>query len=174
MCDGQTEEKFLNNEKTNGRLNKLVQIVLNIDKKVHGPGDVQLTIIGALAEVGYKKTLRKLFLDPTVKFHPDAILRRCERFADEKKIKALESIAECAKDLRSIDIRDIYDLMLDVLQRDDNYAEALALFGRMQDADVPPSQKFVKNLVSMAKANNKDVPPELSMLLDKEKKIVQT
>lgn len=174
MCDGQTEEKFLNNEKTNGRLNKLVQIVLNIDKKVHGPGDVQLTIIAALAEVGYKKTLRKLFLDPTVKFHPDAILRRCERFADEKKIKALESIAECAKDLRSIDIRDIYDLMLDVLQRDDNYAEALALFGRMQDADVPPSQKFVKNLVSMAKANNKDVPPELSMLLDKEKKIVQT
>ncbi|KAJ8736098.1 hypothetical protein PYW08_006754 [Mythimna loreyi] len=169
MSDGQTEDNFLTNEKVggHGRLNKLVQIVLNIDKKVHGPGDVQLTVIAALAEVGYKKTLRKMFLDPSVKFHPDAILRRCERFADEKKISALETIAECAKDLRHIDSVEIYDMILDVLQRDDNCNEALALWARMQDADLSPSQKFVKNLISMIKANNRDVPPGLLMLLDR-------
>ncbi|KAJ8735797.1 hypothetical protein PYW07_007417 [Mythimna separata] len=169
MSDGQTEDNFLTNEKVggHGRLNKLVQIVLNVDKQVHGPGDVQLTVIGALAEVGYKKTLRKMFLDPSVKFHPDAIIRRCERFADEKKISALEAIAECARDIRHIDSLEIYDMILDVLQRDDNCNEALALWARMQDADIQPSQKFIRNLVSMIKANNREVPPGLVMLLDR-------
>ncbi|CAH0695462.1 unnamed protein product [Spodoptera exigua] len=170
MSDGQSEENFLTNEKSNGRLNKLAQIVLNIDKKVHGPGDVQLTIISALAEVGYKKTLRKIFLDPTIKIHPDAIMRRCERFADEKKVKALEVIAECARDLRRVDVIEIYDLMLDVHQRDDNCTEALALWTRMQDQDITPSQKFVHTLITMIKSNNRDVPAGLAMLLNKEKK----
>ena len=77
----------------------------------------QLTVISALAEVGYKKTLRKMFLDPTVRFHPDAIMRRCERFADEKKISALETIAECAKDVRHVDTQGIYDMILDILRK---------------------------------------------------------
>jgi hypothetical protein len=74
----------------------------------------QLTLIAALAEVGYHKTLRKMFLDPSVKFHPDALLRQCEKFADEKKIKPLEAIAESAKDLRRVDLERIYDMILDV------------------------------------------------------------
>ncbi|KAG6447060.1 hypothetical protein O3G_MSEX004728 [Manduca sexta] len=168
MNDGQSEDNFLTNERSNGRLNKLAQTILNIDKKVHGPGDVQLTLIAALAEVGYKKTLRKLFLDPTVKFHPDALSRRCERFADEKKVNALETIAMCAKDLRHIDVDEIYELILDIHQRDDNYQEAMSLWTRMQEADISPSQKFVRNLCSVIKANNKDVPSELSILLDKQ------
>ncbi|KAH9628360.1 hypothetical protein HF086_015890 [Spodoptera exigua] len=129
-----------------------------------------LTIISALAEVGYKKTLRKIFLDPTIKIHPDAIMRRCERFADEKKVKALEVIAECARDLRRVDVIEIYDLMLDVHQRDDNCTEALALWTRMQDQDITPSQKFVHTLITMIKSNNRDVPAGLAMLLNKEKK----
>ncbi|XP_026738894.1 leucine-rich PPR motif-containing protein, mitochondrial-like [Trichoplusia ni] len=168
MSDGQSEEKFLTNEKTNGRYNKLAQTVLNTNKKVHGSGDVQLTIIGALAEAGFKKTLRKLFLDPSVKFHPDAIVRRCERFADEKKVKALETLAECARDLRHVDTSEIYDLILDVHQRDDNYNEAIALYTRMQEADITPSQKFVQTLISLIQANNKEVPSELSMLVNKQ------
>ncbi|XP_052757762.1 leucine-rich PPR motif-containing protein, mitochondrial-like [Galleria mellonella] len=170
MGDGQSEETFVTNEKSNGRLNKLVQTVLNVDKKVHGAGDVQLTLIAALADVGYKKTLRKLFLDPTVKFHPDALLRRCERFADERKVLALEAIAQCAKDLRHIDIDGVYELMLDVFQRDDNCVDALALWNRMQETDVTPSQKFVRNICSLIKANNRPVPSELSVLLDKQAK----
>uniref|UniRef100_A0A2H1V3W5 SFRICE_028910 n=1 Tax=Spodoptera frugiperda TaxID=7108 RepID=A0A2H1V3W5_SPOFR len=170
MSDGQSEENFLTNEKSNGRLNKLAQIVLNIDRKVHGAGDVQLTIIAALAEVGYKKTLRKLFLDPTIKIHPDAILRRCERFADEKKVKPLEVIAECARDLRRVDVIELYDLMLDVHQREDNCTEAIALWTRMQEQDITPSQKFVNTLITMIKANNRDIPIGLAMLHNKEKK----
>lgn len=42
MSDGLTEENFLNNEKVNGALNQMAQTVLNIDRKVHGPGDVQV------------------------------------------------------------------------------------------------------------------------------------
>lgn len=74
----------------------------------------QLTLIAALADVNYKKTLRKMFLDPSLNFHPDALKRRCERFADEKKTQALENIAECARDLRHIVIEEIYELILDV------------------------------------------------------------
>ncbi|KAM3967869.1 leucine-rich PPR motif-containing protein, mitochondrial [Aphomia sociella] len=168
MGDGQSEDVFITNEKSNGRLNKLAQTVFNINKKVHGAGDVQLSLIAALADVGYKKTLRKQFLDPTVKFHPDALLRRCERFADERKVQALETIAQCAKDLRHIDVDEIYELLLDVYQRDDNCADALSLWNRMQDADVTPSQKFVRNICSLIKANNRAIPSELSILLDKQ------
>lgn len=77
----------------------------------------QLTLISALAEVGYKKTLRKLFLDPNVRFHPDALLRRCERFADEKKTAALETVAECGKGLRRFEVEEIYDLILSVYRK---------------------------------------------------------
>lgn len=43
MSDRQSEENFMIMEKSNGRLNKLVHTVLETDKKVHGPGDVQVS-----------------------------------------------------------------------------------------------------------------------------------
>ncbi|KPJ21180.1 hypothetical protein RR48_00475 [Papilio machaon] len=51
MGDGGSEETFIINEKSNGSMNKLVQKVLNIDKKVHGPGDVQVRFITTVKTV---------------------------------------------------------------------------------------------------------------------------
>ncbi|XP_039757887.1 leucine-rich PPR motif-containing protein, mitochondrial-like [Pararge aegeria] len=172
MSDGKDEDTFIVNEKTNGRLNKLVHTILNVDKRVHGASDVHLTLIAALADVGYKKSLRKLLLDPTVKFHPDALMRHCERFADEKKVNALEAIAECANNLRHFDVEEIYNMMLGVYQRDDNCQEALSLWYKMQESEITPSQKFVRNLCALCKANNKQVPSDIAILLDKQTKIV--
>ncbi|CAH0405199.1 unnamed protein product [Chilo suppressalis] len=171
MGEGKSEDKFIANEKSNGRLNKFVQTILNVDKKVHGPGDVQLSLIAALADVGYSKTLRKMLLDPSVKFHPDALLRRCEKFADEKKIKPLEAIAECSKDLRHVDVDEVYNLILSVYQREDNVHGALNLWNRMQELDITPSQQFIRNICALFKANNRDIPSELSALLDKQDKV---
>ncbi|CAG4977600.1 unnamed protein product [Parnassius apollo] len=168
MGDGGSENTFVINEKGNTSLNKMVQTVLNVDKKVHGPGDVQITLMTALADVGYKKTLRRLLLDPTVKFHPDALLRSCERFTDEKKVGALEAIAESVKDLRFFNVEEIYNMILDVYQRDDNCEKALSLWYKMQEADVTPSQKFVRNLCSLCTSNNKEIPSELALMLDKD------
>ncbi|XP_068626542.1 leucine-rich PPR motif-containing protein, mitochondrial isoform X2 [Battus philenor] len=170
MGDGGSEDTFIVNEKRNSGLNKLVQRILSVNKKVHGSGDVQLTLIAALTEVGYKKTLRRLLLDPTVKFHPDALLRRCERFADEKKVVALEMIADCIKDLRLFDVEEIYNLILDVYQRDNDCQEGLALWYKMQDADVTPSQKFIRNLCSLCISNKREIPSDLEILLDKHNK----
>ncbi|XP_060804000.1 leucine-rich PPR motif-containing protein, mitochondrial [Amyelois transitella] len=167
-----SEDNFITNEKNNGRLNKLAQNVLSVDRQVHGAGDAQLTLISALAEVGYTKTLRKMFLDPTVKFHPDALLRRCERFADEKKAQALENIAQCVRDLRHVDAEEIYEMILSIHQREDNCAGALSLFNKMQEADVLPSQKFIRNLCALLKANNTPIPSELSILISESKKSV--
>ncbi|XP_038207718.1 leucine-rich PPR motif-containing protein, mitochondrial [Zerene cesonia] len=170
MGEGRSEDVFLVSEKANGRYSKMVQTILNTCKKVHGASDVQLTLIAALADVGYRKTLRKLFLDPSFRFHPEALLRRCERFADEKKIDALEAIAECSRGVRHVDTPEIYSLMLDVYQREDECDKALSLWTRMQEAEVIPSQKFIRNLCSLCKANKKTLPPELSVLLEKQAK----
>ncbi|XP_022130285.2 leucine-rich PPR motif-containing protein, mitochondrial [Pieris rapae] len=169
MGEGKSEDFFLVTEKVNGRYNKMVNTILNVCKTVHGTSDVRLSLIAALADVGYKKTLRQLFLDPKFSFHPEALLRYCERFANEKRLDALEAIAECTKDLRHLDVMEIYNLMLDVYQRDDDYKNALALWTRMQDAEIIPTQRFVRNLCSICKANNKPIPSELSVLLDKVK-----
>ncbi|XP_075976120.1 leucine-rich PPR motif-containing protein, mitochondrial-like [Anticarsia gemmatalis] len=171
MSEGQSEDNFMNVEKVNGWMNKLVQTVLETDRKVHGPGDVQLTLIAALADVNYKKTLRKILLDPSTRFHPDALRRRCERFADEKKAHALENIAECAKDIRHVDVPEIYELILDVHQRDNDYASAMALWSRMQEKDMQPSKKFVQNLCGLIKSCQKDIPADLANLLDKQAKV---
>jgi hypothetical protein len=56
-------------------------------------------------------------------------------------------------------------------ERDDDYLEALRLWIRMQEIDVNPSQKFVQNICSLLKANNKAVPSELAVLLDKQKSV---
>ncbi|CAH4031371.1 unnamed protein product [Pieris brassicae] len=169
MGEGKSEDFFLVTEKVNGRYNKMVNTILNVCKTVHGTSDVRLSLIAALADVGYKKTLRQLFLDPKFTFHPEALLRYCERFADEKRLDALEAIAECTKDLRHLDVMEIYNLMLDVYQREDDYKNALALWSRMQDAEITPSQRFVRNLCSICKANNKPIPSEVSVLLEKVK-----
>ncbi|KAJ2948053.1 hypothetical protein O0L34_g9850 [Tuta absoluta] len=170
MSDGLSEDSFLTNERCNGKLNKLAMAVLNVNKKIHGAGDMQVTVIAALADVGYKKSLRRVLLNPAVKVHPDAIIRHCVRFADAKKLHALENIAECAKDLKLIDVADIYDLMLEVYQREDNVQKAFDLLTKMQEQDVTPSQKFIKTVASMARNNNRPVPPEIIALIDKEKK----
>ncbi|KAI5645009.1 leucine-rich PPR motif-containing protein, mitochondrial [Phthorimaea operculella] len=172
MSDGLSEDNFLTNERCNGKLSKLARTVLNVVKKLHGASDVQLTVIAALADVGYKKSLRKVLLDPAIKVHPDGILRHCERFADAKKLHALKNIAECAKDLKHIDVADIYDLMLEVYQRDDEVKKAFDLLIEMQEQDVTPSQKFIKTVASMAQNNKVPVPPEIIALVDKEKKNV--
>lgn len=40
----------------------------------------------------------------------------------------------------------------------------------MQEQDITPSQKFVNTLITMIKANNRDIPIGLAMLHNKEKK----
>ncbi|XP_032528915.2 leucine-rich PPR motif-containing protein, mitochondrial-like [Danaus plexippus] len=167
MNEGKSEERFISNEQSNGKLNKLAQTILNVDRQVHGASDVQVTLIAALADVGYKMTLRKIFLDPTTKFHPDALLRHCERFADEKKIHALEAIADTSKDLRHVHIEEIYNLILDIYQREDNCKDALTLFYKMQENDIEPSKKFIENICSLFKSNNKLVPPDVALIRDK-------
>ncbi|XP_063616303.1 leucine-rich PPR motif-containing protein, mitochondrial [Cydia splendana] len=162
------EDRFVVNANSGGWANKLAQTVFNVNKRIHGASDVQLTLIAALAEVNYKKTLRKMFLDPNVKFHPDALLRRCERFADEKKTAPLHTIAECAKDTRRIDLDEVYELILSVHQRQDDWRSALALWEKMQESDVRPSQKFLRNLYALLKANKIKIPPQLSTLMDRQ------
>lgn len=53
-------------------------------------------------------------------------------------------------------------------EREDSCEKALELFNKMQDTDITPSQKFVRNLISMLRSNNKKIPIELSILLTKE------
>ncbi|KPJ16487.1 Leucine-rich PPR motif-containing protein, mitochondrial [Papilio machaon] len=48
------------------------------------------------------------------------------------------------------------------------HPDGLALWTKMQEADVTPSQKFIRNLCSLCTANNKDIPAALAVLLDKE------
>lgn len=45
----------------------------------------------------------------------------------------------------------------------------MALYNRMQEADITPSQKFLANLSSILKANN--ISNELSELVDKQAQI---
>lgn len=44
MSDGKAEDTFIENEKANGKLNKYVQTILNVNKQVHGAGDVQVSM----------------------------------------------------------------------------------------------------------------------------------
>lgn len=60
------------------------------------------------------------------------------------------------------------EMLFFVLERDNNYNDGLALWNKMQEADVTPSQKFVRNLCSLCTANNKEIPSDLAMLLGKE------
>lgn len=57
-------------------------------------------------------------------------------------------------------------------ERENNCKEALSLWTRMQDSDITPSHKFVSNLCSLMRANNRDVPSELSLLMDKQVKVM--
>lgn len=56
-----------------------------------------------------------------------------------------------------------------VTEREDDCDKAIRLWSKLQDADFTPSQKFARNLYSMAKANNKSIPLDLVALLDKQK-----
>lgn len=42
----------------------------------------------------------------------------------------------------------------------------------MQEADITPSKKFVENLCGWYKSSNKEIPPELAVLVSKQVKKV--
>lgn len=65
------------------------------------------------------------------------------------------------------DSDDVRRLGLLFAEREDDCDGALSLWNRMQEDDVTPSQRFVRNLSSMCTANNRQIPPELAALLDK-------
>lgn len=44
MGDGHSEDIFINLEKTDVKYKRLVQRVLEIDRRIHGPGDVQVQL----------------------------------------------------------------------------------------------------------------------------------
>ncbi|KAL4716909.1 hypothetical protein ACJJTC_012720 [Scirpophaga incertulas] len=58
-------------------------------------------------------------------------------------------------------------------EREDDYQSALKLHTRMQELDIHPSQRFVRNICSLLSANKMQVPPELKILLDKQEKSVR-
>ncbi|XP_041975636.1 leucine-rich PPR motif-containing protein, mitochondrial [Aricia agestis] len=143
-----------------GGLADLVRAVLDIDRRLHGAG-AQISVLAALAEVGHASTLRRLLLDPTFTFPGAALARQCARWADERRARPLRTLADAARGLRRLDLAHLYELLMDVYQREDDVSAALELWRELQERDVPPSPRLSRTLRALCDANHAPPPPGL-------------
>lgn len=141
-----------------------MQQVIDCIKDVHGTENANVSVILAFALAGSEQQLRKILIDPTVKFNSDALLKSLNYLKGRSKIDAVVAIASCARGIRhtSLSEEKLYELMLNDFVRTNDFASAIHLYEKMQVADgALISKKFSKTLAALLAKNKQPLPEQL-------------
>ncbi|KAG5894067.1 hypothetical protein JTB14_003926 [Gonioctena quinquepunctata] len=139
-----------------------LQAVLNATSAVHGPVSTQVALITALAEIGQEKALRKIL--STVRMPLRSTLeKRCERWIMEKKVAALQTLADCCDRLPKevIDVNFIYNCIMKIHNSNNNCEAALELYERLIEKELPVHRELEEIILKLLKHNNYVIPKSL-------------
>lgn len=145
---------------------KLLQHVIELMKGVHESENVNVNIILAFACAGNEQQLRKILMNPAVKFNGDRLLKDLEYLKSRNKIKAVVAVARSAKGLQHTALNEekMYEFLLGDFVRTNDYESALQLYEELQQDDSTLiSKKFHRTLVDLLEKNNQPLPQKLKI-----------
>lgn len=119
----------------------------------------------AFALAGKENQLRKILLNPVVKFNSDVLFNSIKYLKNRSKISAVVSIARCARGLQSLSEEKLYEILLDDFVRSNDYASAIELYEEIQQNESQQvSRKFNRTLADLLAKNNQPLPEKLKIV----------
>ncbi|XP_055324075.1 leucine-rich PPR motif-containing protein, mitochondrial [Sitodiplosis mosellana] len=144
-----------------------IQRVIDLTKEIHGTENANVNVILAFACTGNEQQLRKILLNPVVKFNSEILLSSLNYLKNRSKINAVVIIARCARGLHhtSISEEKLYEFLLGDFVRTNDYASATELYEEIQQDDYKiVSKKFNRTLADLLAKNNQPLPEKLKFL----------
>ncbi|XP_072390248.1 leucine-rich PPR motif-containing protein, mitochondrial [Diabrotica undecimpunctata] len=136
----------------------LLQTVLDVSTKVHGPVSTQVMLIAVLAEIGEERILKKLFATTKIPIQRE-LKKRCERWIKEGKVNALLTLANSCNRVSNdlVDVDFIYQCIIKTFAANNDCEAAVKFYERLLDEDVPVNRKLERDLYQFLKQNNYSV-----------------
>lgn len=131
-------------------------------EQLHGERNALYRLAFAFIECGQDRQARAIFENDRLDNITPAIVRECKTFVKFDRIEPLMVLLKATKGLfcnRHV----IYQSLLDVYTKKNNASEALELWCEyLTDDGILPVLRFKKGLISLLKANDMPIPPELT------------
>lgn len=143
-----------------------IQHLIDLVKEVHGTENTNVNIILAFACAGNEQQLRKILMNPVVKFNVDVLLKSLNYLKDRARIEAIVALARSARGLQheSLEEEKLYEMLLSDFVRTNDYAAAIRLYEQMQSDDNSLiSKKFSRTLADLLSKNNQPLPEQLQV-----------
>lgn len=143
-----------------------IQHMIDMLKEVHGTENTNVNIILAFACAGNEQQLRKILMNPVVKFNVDVLLKSLNYLKDRARIEAVVALARSARGLphELLEEDKLYELLLSDFVRKNDYEAAIRLYEQIQnDESSLISKKFSKTLADLLLKNNQPLPEQLNI-----------
>ncbi|XP_031637380.1 leucine-rich PPR motif-containing protein, mitochondrial [Contarinia nasturtii] len=142
-----------------------MQRLIDLGQQVHGTQNSNCNVIVAFATVGNDEQVRKMLMDPNVKFNSEFIMKTLSYLKGQMQISAVTRIARCARGLNhtSLNEEKLYLLLLNNFVRTNDCKMAVNLFYELeQDDSSVISKNFKRTLADLLKKNKQKLPEKLS------------
>lgn len=142
-----------------------MQRIIDLIKEVHGTENANVSVILAFASAGKEQQLRKILMNPLVKFNVDMLLKSLDYLKDRAKIEVVVALAHSARGLNHENLEEekLYEILLSDFVRKNDYSAAVRLYEQIQSDDSSViSRKFHKTLVDLLVKNNQPIPETLN------------
>lgn len=160
--DEKSSEYSLSKEEAVEYLQQMIELL----RQIHGTENTNVNIILAFACAGNEQQLRKILMNPVVRFNTDVLLKSLNYLKGRARIEAVVALARSARGLQheSLDEEKLYEFLLSDFVRTNDYAAAIRLYEHMQNDDSSLiSKKFSRTLSDLLVKNNQPIPEKLGV-----------
>nr|CAI5838259.1 unnamed protein product [Callosobruchus analis] len=140
---------------------QLLQQTLTCTEKIHGASSTQANLIAALVEQKQIKPLERLLISNRLNLAA-RLQNRCDRWVKEKKVDALELLANyCEKIPGILDVSYIYTCILRIHVTNNDCESALKFHNWLIDGEKSISNELESTLTQLLKQNCYEIPSSL-------------
>lgn len=144
-----------------------LQRVIDLTEEIHGTENANVNVILAFASSGHDQQVRKILLNPNVKFNSHLLMKALGYLKNRLQIKVVMTIARCARGLSHTSLNEerLYELLLNDFVRTNDYMLAIRLYEEIQnDGSCVVTKIFKKTLADLLEKNNQPLPEKLQAL----------
>lgn len=142
--------------------------VLIEDTSIYGSKRTNVKLVLALAFNQNDNQLRKLMLNPNLKFDVENLIESLKYFNGKSQIDIVVSIAKSVRDLTHTGISEtiLYEILLSRFVKDNDYESAIQFFNELvvrNDAVLPKT--LAKKLADFLERNEQEIPQKLRSII---------
>lgn len=140
------------------------QQIIECSSAVHGPERANVHVILSFASCGNETQLRKIMMDPKIKFDAKQLLDSLQFFKNNKIIDVVIAIARSARGLSYVELSEenMYGILLSHFIRENDHQSAIQFYDELlknAEGEIPTS--IGKTLAGFLERNQQELPEQL-------------